>query len=121
MGFFNILKTEIGCSNCGEPIPVNIQFKFGHTRQLEYQLREKLIWDRGGKWRTNDVGKPDLPAVNVYGIAEDDVCPYCSRFYEDEFDIRIEFDTIISVKMMSDYKNYLDYDEGEGCYHELNN
>jgi len=119
MGFFNILKTEIRCSNCGEPFLADIQFKFGHTRQLEYRLGEKLIWDGGGKWRTNDVGKPDLPAVNVYGIAEDSICPHCSHFNEEEFDIKVEFDTIISVKTMTDYKNYLDYEEGEGCYYEI--
>ena len=119
MGLFNTLNTEITCSNCSKPFPVYIQFKFGHTRQLEYQLGDKLYWDRGGKWRTNDIGKPNLSAVNVYGIAEDSVCPHCSRSNEEEFDIRVENDTIISFKTMTDYKNYLDYEEGAGCFYEV--
>ncbi|SDI39385.1 hypothetical protein SAMN05192573_12020 [Mucilaginibacter gossypii] len=120
MGFFNILKTETTCSNCSKPFPVYIQFKFGHTRQLEYQLGDKLYWDEGGKWRTNDVGRPNLPAVNVYGSFGHEICPNCSYLNEAEFDIRMEFDTIISVKSMTDYKNYLDYEEGDGCYYEVN-
>ena len=120
MGFFNILKTETICSNCSKPFPVYIQFKFGHTRQLEYQLGDKLYWDRGGKWRTNDIGKPYLPAVTVYGIAEGNVCPHCSHSNAEEFDIRVENDTIISVNTMTDYKNYLDNEEWEGCYYEVN-
>jgi len=119
MGLFNILNTEITCSTCSKPFSVRIQFKFGHTRQLEYQLREKLIWDGGGKWRTNDIGQPNLPAVNVYGIAEEYVCPHCAHPNEEEFDIRVEKDTIVSAKAMTDYKNYFDYEEGQGCYYEV--
>jgi len=117
MGAFNTLKTEILCINCNKLFPVEIQFKFGFTRQLEYQLHEKLIWTDGENKSKGDIGTPNLPTVNVYGIAENAVCPHCSHFNMEEFDIRVEYDVLKEVNVMKDYQRYLSGDEGN--YYEI--
>lgn len=113
MGTFNILKTEIKCGNCDQVRPVVIQFRFGDTWQLVYQLGEKLIW--GG----NDIGKANLNVVNVYGYSGDNLCPHCNKFFEEEeFDIRIERDFITAVSAMKNYKKYQENEDDE--YYEVN-
>ncbi|AYL98195.1 hypothetical protein [Mucilaginibacter celer] len=117
MGAFNILKTEIPCINCNKLFPVEIQFKFGFKRQLKYQLYEKIIRTDGEDKGKGDIGAPNLPAVNVYGIAENAVCPYCSFFNPEEFDIRVEYDVLKKVNVMKDYQRYLSGNEGN--YYEI--
>jgi hypothetical protein len=71
MGFFNELIVSVQCSDCNNVYETRIQFKFGATRQLEYKIGNKVIWG------FNEIGKPDLTKVKVYGVLGDDVCPIC--------------------------------------------
>lgn len=88
MGAFNILHTTIKCINCGNDFKGKVQFKFGNTWQFNYQVGDTVRW--GG----NDVGESDKPIVEVYGIAENSICPNCGYVNDEEFDIAI-IDNII--------------------------
>lgn len=111
MGFFNDLVTDIQCSNCNNFYQARIQYKFGATRQLEYRLGDKIIWGY------NEVGKPDISKVKVYGILGNDDCPIChKRNQNEEFDIYLEKDVITKVDKMQDAKDFL---IAEGCYKVL--
>jgi sarcosine oxidase delta subunit len=101
MSAFNILISEIQCPQCGKFYNGRIQFKFGDTWQFEYKLGDKI------KWGGNDIGKPNIKKVKVYGILESSKCPFCQ--FEDnqnEFDIIVENDIIKNIRLMSDINSY---------------
>lgn len=108
MGFFNILNSETTCKYCRQAYPIEIQFKFSHTRQLEYRVGDQLIW--GG----NDVGIPNLPSVKVYGITYENTCPNCGGVNNEEYDIMVKNDRIVGVEEMRSYDIYFSTDDG--CY-----
>jgi len=113
MGAFNILLTEISCSNCHTKYQGRIQFKFGSTWQNEYYIGDKV------KWGGNDIGTPNISKVKVYGILEDEKCPNCKQKNENkEFDIIVEADKISKVKILKDTRDYL---ANEGNYKILTN
>jgi hypothetical protein len=105
MGFFNELITNVECSNCGNSCEARIQFKFGDTSQLEYKIGDKLAW--GG----NDVGRPNIKKVKVYGTLPDNECPIC-HYSNDEFDIYLEMDVLVKVCKMKDIREYLGTETG---------
>ena len=106
MGSFNVLVVNVKCANCNEVYEGTIQFKYGHTRQLEYKIGDKLQW--GG----NDIGKPGEKKVKVYGILESDQCSICGEINTaNEFDIFVQDGVLIGVTPMIHY-DYL----GEGEY-----
>lgn len=88
MGAFNILKVKAPCPSCGAIAHFEIQFKYGRTWQIEYQLGNAIRW--GG----NDVGEASLEKVAVEAIGGP--CPHCNEDFL-EFDIIIEKNIIISV------------------------
>lgn len=105
MGTFNTLVADIECENCGNTFEGKIQFKFGDTWQYVYKIGDKI------KWGGNDIGKPGMRNVKVYGILENDTCPNCSeKFGSCEFDIIIECDTIRQVVKMKDIHDYYPQD-----------
>jgi hypothetical protein len=114
MGLFNILNVPIQCLRCGLEYAGQIQFKFGATRHLEYQLGDTLAWGY------NEEGKPHLPRVKVYGILQNDECPKCGVALEqqkdDEYDILVENDVLKSHTLMATYADYLADPEAEGGY-----
>lgn len=113
MGFYNILHTPILCLSCIQTYNAKLQFKFGATRQLEYQLFDTLVWGY------NENGKPHIPRVSVYAILENPICPICGverLECQDEFDIRVEFDVLVAVEKMKGYSIYLVDPTTEGCY-----
>ncbi|MGH9155738.1 MAG: hypothetical protein ACRD1K_07905 [Acidimicrobiales bacterium] len=75
------------CPNCGETSEKRIQFAYGDTWQLEYQVGERLGW--GG----NDKGVPGAARVIVRGFAED--CADCGS--GEEFDILVENDVLMGA------------------------
>ncbi len=100
MGAYNILKVNIECEHCHSEYSTQIQFKFGDTWQHEYKPGDRLCW--GG----NDVGKPNLKKVKIYGIAEDNDCPLCFHQAVKEYDITVEKDIIKKVMRLSDISAY---------------
>ena len=101
MGAFNTLVTDIGCENCGNSFEGKIQFKFGDTWQNVYRVGDKI------KWGGNDIGKPAMRSVKVYGVLENDTCPNCGkRIGSCEFDIIIKDDIIRQVEKMKDIRDY---------------
>ena len=109
MGNFNVLVANIKCSNCGNIYEGRIQFKYGHTRQVEYKIGDILQW--GG----NDIGKPGVKKVKVYGILESDMCSICGESNTtNEFDIIVEDGVLTEIVPMAHY-DYL----GEGNYEIL--
>ena len=101
-----MLNANIKCSKCDNIYEGRVQFKYGHTRQLEYKIGDKLQW--GG----NDIGESGAKKVKVYGILESDQCPRCSELNTaNEFDIIVEDGIIIDLAPMTVY----DY-SGEGNY-----
>jgi hypothetical protein len=81
-----------------------LQFKFGHSRLIDYRLGDKLAW--GG----NDNGEPGKRRVVVHGVAETD--DGISDDAEDWF-IFIENDMIKSVEPDDGRYNF---DDSEGYY-----
>lgn len=113
MGFYNILHLKVKCGNCSIEYDGKIQFKFGHTRQLKYNIGEAIIW-KGA----NDIGIPGIPKIKVYGILEDfGTCPHCNLSEPDpgrEYDIFIENDIILGAEEIDNAFHYLE--ANEGCY-----
>ena len=89
MGFFNTLTAETECPACRQQAMFEIQFKYGHTRQLRYSLGQPL------EWGANNIGKPGCRKVLASGIAGP--CPHCGEEHLD-FDLFIERDVIVDVK-----------------------
>lgn len=107
MSAFNILTAELQCYNCKVFYNSRIQFKFGDTWQIEYKIGDKI------KWGGNDIGRPGLKEVKVYGILESNNCPSCNyEILQNEYDIFIENDIIKKVELLSDINDYLIDEEG---------
>ena len=108
MGFFNILTTEIVCPNCGAKSLVQIQFKYGQTRQLKYQLGDAILWG------VNEIGSPVLTNVKAYGIAESTTCSVCNEDkIPEEYDVFIKNNVLTGIVPI---KGELEYLSGEGEY-----
>lgn len=80
MGAFNVLQVRTRCPLCKEQVELRLQFKYGDTWQLEYELGDQLRW--GG----NDIGKPDANRVVLDAPAEP--CPNCG--FGADFEIFVE-------------------------------
>jgi hypothetical protein len=111
MGAYNVLITDVQCSNCKNFYEGKIQFKYGDTWQLQYRIGDKI------KWGGNDTGVPNVEKIKAYGILETDRCPICNQLNAQcEFDIYIEKDVIIQVGNMRDISDYF---TNEGNYQVL--
>lgn len=107
MGFFNVLIAECKCANCGRVSKVRIQYKFGSTRQYEFNVGDTI------RWGVNEIGNADLRKVKVYGIAESTTCVFCnSNVFSEEYDIFIIDNLIKEVSPISNIEEYLDVNEG---------
>jgi Immunity protein 44 len=74
---------------------------FGATRQLQYKIGDKIMWG------FNEIGKPDLTKVKVYGVLGDDLCPICNnKNQNEEFDIYIEKDIITAINKIENSKEF---------------
>ncbi|HEY3329121.1 MAG TPA: hypothetical protein VGK19_03795 [Capsulimonadaceae bacterium] len=93
MGSFNILNARTACAVCRNVVDFEIQFKYGHTRQIGYNLGDKLVWNG------NNVGEPGYENVLIAGIAGP--CPSCATDYI-YFLIEIAKDRIVSVVSVID-------------------
>jgi hypothetical protein len=84
---------------------------------LEYRLGDTLAWGY------NEIGVPLLPRVKAYGMIENSECPKCGvtlePYQEDEYDVFIENDVLISVAPMAAYEDYLVDPKTEGDYKVL--
>lgn len=109
MSAYNILKTEINCFNCQRKYPIAVQFKFGDTWQHTYKMGDLI------KWGGNDIGKPNLQQVKVFGIAESSVCPNCGFINKNEFDIFVNNNVLIKLKELEDISIY--YNEPNNNYY----
>ena len=102
MGFYNVLKIRTKCSNCNNEVLLNLQFYFGHTRMLEYNIGDKIAW--GG----NDRGQMNCKKVALLTFSEG--CPICN--FEDNYLVYLEKDRIISAEKFTgqfDFSNNDDY------------
>jgi hypothetical protein len=88
MGLFNILFAEVACTVCGKVSAMEIQYKYGATRQYEYKLGDKIHW--GG----SQYGDPSNKAVVVEGISGQ--CQHCRAEFM-EYDILIDNDKLMSL------------------------
>ena len=117
MGLFNVLNVAVRCPHCGQAYEARVQFNFGATRQLEYRLGDTLAWGY------NEIGVPHLPRVKAYGMIENSECPKCGvtleTYKENEFDVFIENDVLMSVAPMAAYEDYLVDPKAEGDYKVL--
>lgn len=105
MSAYNVLISKINCHHCGKSYNGKLQFKFGDTWQYTYKVGESI------KWGGNDIGKPLLGKVKVYGILEESSCPYCKKdVLINDFDVIIYDDKIIEVRPLEDI---LDYENSE--------
>lgn len=111
MGSFNTLISEVQCPNCNNVYEGRIQFKYGDTWQFIYKLGDKITW--GG----NDIGIPGSTKVKAYGTLENDTCSICHQNnFNNEFDIYIENDIIMTTQKM---RNINDYFSSDGGTHEV--
>jgi len=102
MSAFNILRAKIKCPNCNVEYTGYLQFKFGDTWLLEYNIGDKI------KWGGNDIGRPGLAEVRVYGILEDNTCPNCRKNNpQEEYDIIVLKDVIDHINIIHDINDYL--------------
>lgn len=91
MALFNTVAATLTCPACGMPSAILVQFKFGHTRQLRYELGDAVAW--GG----NDVGEAGKKRVVVDGVVEER-CPVCRSGAEWNVYVHIENDRIVGVE-----------------------
>ena len=89
MGAFNTVRVNARCTNCGDTVDQDVQFKFGDCWLHKYTVGDRLDW--GG----NDRGKPGLVKVLVPGMSEP--CSSCA-FLGNEFIVTIEHDVITAVE-----------------------
>jgi hypothetical protein len=80
MGAFNVLQVRLRCLSCKEQVGLRLQFKYGDTWQLEYEVGDELRW--GG----NDIGKPGARRVVLDAPAEP--CPNCG--FRGDFEIFVQ-------------------------------
>lgn len=92
MGAFNTVSAKQSCPSCNKINEVAIQFKYGDTWQIKYQLGDRL------KWGGNDTGEPGAKRVVLDAIAED--CPACGAEGKD-CEVWIEEDRIASIRPVS--------------------
>jgi len=90
MGAFNTVKAHVQCPCCSEHVQIGVQFKYGDTRQHEYELGDMIRW--GG----NDIGVPRRRAVVIDGVA-DSPCPTCGHDSEWNFYVFVNDDRIVRV------------------------
>ena len=108
MGAYNILNSEVKCSNCQNTYQGKIQFKFGKRFQIQYKIGDKI------EWGAYDKGKPGLTKVKIYGILENDLCPICNKLnLNNEFDMVVEKDIIIGLHAMENIDIYNATEDGD--------
>lgn len=72
MSAFNTVTAKAKCPSCNNEVIAQVQFKYGKTRQINYQLGDFLQW--GG----NDIGMRGKHHVVVDGAIETE-CRKCRR------------------------------------------
>jgi hypothetical protein len=91
MGAFNTVETRLTCPSCACELNINVQFKYGHSRQYAYHIGDVLYWHPLGN---ADDGTPGHRKVVVHGVTD---CPVCGN--ELEFEVWLENDRIVAVKL----------------------
>jgi endogenous inhibitor of DNA gyrase (YacG/DUF329 family) len=91
MGAFNTVSIRLKCPSCGIPITMPVQYKYGDTWQLNYELGDII------KWGGNDEGERGHCHVVVDGIATGK-CPECGHDNERDIYVHIENDRIAGVE-----------------------
>jgi hypothetical protein len=88
---YNTVSATLKCPACGLDVTVPVQFKFGNTRQLHYEVGDILRW--GG----NDIGDRGKRRVVIDGVVAGR-CPKC--MYDDEWNVyvHVENDRIVRVE-----------------------
>lgn len=101
MGAFNVLQVRASCPSCEEEVDLRLQFKYGDTWQLEYEVGDELRW--GG----NDIGTPSAARVVLDAPAEP--CPNCG--FQGDFEIFVENGRISKVQLASHAYNFAAHHE----------
>ena len=87
MSAFNTVRGKAACPACGVVSEFDVQFKYGNTWQLEYQVGDEL------KWGGNDTGNKGIAKVAVEGTGG--ACPNCNADF-------LEFDVIVEKNILSE-------------------
>lgn len=101
MGAFNVLQVRTHCASCGEEVDLRLQFKYGDTWQLEYEVGDEVRW--GG----NDIGTPDARRVVLDAPAE--ACPNCGA--RGDFEIFIESGKLVGFQPASHQYDFAAHQE----------
>jgi predicted RNA-binding Zn-ribbon protein involved in translation (DUF1610 family) len=84
------IEQQEECPNCNSMINRTVQFAYGNTRLVNYEVGQTLQW--GG----NDVGERGHVRVRVSGHAEP--CPRCGHLPDTLYEVLIEEDRLVSVR-----------------------
>lgn len=95
---YNEIHIEAPCPTCYTIDKRVIQFKFGHTYHLVYQVGDRLAWDG------NNVGLPSLGRVVVAGISGP--CEACGVRFQD-YIVQVERDVIAGVQAADEGSSYI--------------
>ena len=71
MAAFNSVRQIVECPNCRSEVRVDVQFKYGNTWQLHYDIGDAAL-NAGG----NDIGNPDAIRVVIDAVGHVS-CPNC--------------------------------------------
>lgn len=88
MGAYNLLRLRERCPRCGRDAELLLQFKYGDTWQIEYELGAVL------KWGGNDIGSPQARRVVLDAAAE----PCSSCGLERDFEIFVEDGRLVKAQ-----------------------
>jgi hypothetical protein len=91
MGAFNTVRIGVRCPKCGYDVPVDVQFKYGNTWQLEYSVGDELRW--GG----NQIGDPEIAHV-VVDSAGHVACARCGFNADEDFYVFVRANKISAVE-----------------------
>jgi hypothetical protein len=106
MALFNTVEATVGCPNCGKPLAVVVQFKYGATRQFKYRVGDRL------RWGVNDVGSSRQGRVIVEGIGGP--CSACGA--DDlEFDVVVVDGVITAVQPAGAIRSNPSSEGGSAC------
>lgn len=101
MGTYNKLNAIITCPHCGENAPVEIEIRFGDTRQMQdYSLGDSYAWLVGKSVQNG--GRPAGGSMDGEGYT---VCPQCQR----DFFVKVSIfeDVITAVEPAEEKPGYI--------------
>lgn len=112
MGLFNTVHVAFRHPLTGETLDITVQFKYGETRQHDYNVGDLLKWGEIGNRRSNDIGERNAKRVVVDGCL-DRFAPSFVPIPElpEDFEVHIVNGRIASVVPATGRYNFLSANE----------